>query len=77
MAEFQIAIHSYRQVQEFVSLAMKQPFEILVGNDRQNINGKDFMGMFSLDYTRPLRVRVQCSEKEFLEFRQQTAKLLA
>ena len=49
MKKFDMIISSFRQVQAFVSLAMTQPFEVLVGNDRQHINGKDFMGMFSLD----------------------------
>lgn len=70
MQEFPISITTYTQIQHFVALAAKQPFDILVGNERQNINGKDFMGMASLDYTRPLQVKVSCSEEEFLCFRQ-------
>ena len=45
MREFDIVLRSLRQVQEFVRLAMIQPFDVSVGNDRQNINGKDLMGM--------------------------------
>ena len=74
---FDIYIHSLRQVQEFVSLAMVQPFDVLVGNDKQQINGKSFMGMFSLDYARPLRVSVSCSEEEFSRFRTEAARFLA
>ncbi len=68
MREFHIVLRSMCQVKEFVKLAMRQPFEIHVGNDRQHINGKDFMGMFSLDYTAPVRVRVKCSQEEFSSF---------
>ena len=68
--EFHISLTSFRQIQAFVSLAMRQPFDIHVGNDRQKINGKDFMGMFSLDYTRPLRVHADCPEDTFVKFRQ-------
>jgi hypothetical protein len=70
MKKFDMIISSFRQVQAFVSLAMMQPFEVLVGNDRQHINGKDFMGMFSLDYSRPVQVTVTCSEEEFTRFHQ-------
>ena len=77
MHEFNIYIHSFREVQEFVSLAMVQPFEVMVGNDRQRINGKNFIGMSSLDYRSPLQVRVKCSEEEFLRFRQDAARFLA
>ena len=76
MHEFNIMIHSFREVQEFVSLAMVQPFEVLVGNERQKINGKNYIGMSSLDYRRPLQVSVKCSEEEFLRFRQDAAKFV-
>ncbi len=76
MQKFNIAIRSFRQVQDFVSAAMVQPFEILVGNDRQNINGKDFMGMFSLDYSRPVQVTACCSEDECVQFRKQVSDFL-
>jgi hypothetical protein len=73
MREFDIVLRSLQQVQEFVTIAMVQPFEVLVGNERQRINGKDLMGMFSLDYSQPIRVRVQCSQEEFSSFRASAA----
>ena len=74
MREFNIAIHSFQELQEFVTLATVQPFEVLVGNDRQQISGKSFMGMFSLDLSRPLRVIVTCSEEEYIRFHQDAAR---
>jgi len=76
MQKFNISLRSFRQVQDFVSLAMAQPFDILVGNEQQHINGKDFMGMFSLDYSRPVQVAVHGSEEEFLQFHQKVTQLL-
>ncbi len=76
MRKFNISIQSFRQVQDFVALAMVQPFEVLVGNERHRINGKSFIGMFSLDYKAPLQVSVKCSEEEFLRFQQDVAQLL-
>ena len=76
MGEFQMTIHSFQQAQNFVKLAMQQPFAVLVGNECQQINGKDLMGMFSLDYSRPVQVKVNCSEEEFLRFRQDAAQAL-
>jgi len=75
MKKFDIILCSFRQVQDFVALAMKQPFEVRVGNDRQHINGKDFMGMFSLDYSRPVQVTVTCSDEEFARFHQQACQI--
>ena len=77
MHEFHISIHSFQQVQDFVRLAAEQPFDVFVGNSYQNINGKDLMGMFSLDYSRPLCVKMHCTEEEFVYFRQKAAAFLA
>ncbi len=77
MREFHIVLRSLRQVQDFVSLAMIQPFDVHVGNDRQNINGKDLMGMFSLDYSAPVRVQVRCSPEEFRSFHSSASRFIA
>ena len=61
-------MNSFQQVQNFVRVAVERPFEIRVGNDHQNINGKDLMGMFSLDYSRPVCVRADCAEDVFAAF---------
>ena len=76
MQEFDIVICSIHQIQQFVSLAMNQPFEITVGNNRQQISGKDFMGMCTLDYSKPLHVSARCSEEDFRSFREHTANIL-
>lgn len=76
MQEFHMELHSFRQVQDFVRLAAEQPFEIRVGNDHQNINGKDLMGMFSLDYTRPVRVLADCEEEVFTKFHDSVAQAI-
>ena len=77
MGQFNIRVKSFQQVQDFVSLAMVQPFEVLVGNDKQQVNCKSFIGMFSLDHNRPLQVSVKCSDEECGRFRQAVAKFLA
>ena len=76
MQEFKISLHSFEQVREFVKIACKQTFPIAVGNEQQIIDGKDLMGMFSLDYSRPLTVRPDCSAEEFAFFRQTVSKFL-
>lgn len=77
MRQFNIHLCSFRQVQEFVALAMVQPFEVMVGNERQQVNGKSFIGMFSLDYRRPLCVSVKCSDEEFGQFQKAAVQLSA
>ena len=77
MREFNMDIRSLQQIRAFVQLAAVQPFEIVVGNQNQKINGKDMMGMYVLDYSRPVQVSVYCSEEEFCRFRQNAMALTA
>ena len=72
MLKFEIDIRSFQQVQDF-----EQTFDIRVGNDSQHINGKDLMGMFSLDFSRPLQVRVLAEQEDFDIYRQKVEALLA
>ena len=77
MRQFHINIRSFRQVRDFVALAMVQPFEVLIGNEKQMVNAKGYMGMLTLDYKRPLRVSVRCNDEEFGKFQRETAKIFA
>lgn len=77
MKKFQIFLHSVADVQAFVTLAMVQPFQVLVGNPNHCISGKNFMGMFSLDYSQPVDVQVDCDEEQFLLFQHAAARFLA
>jgi len=65
---FHIQFTTFEQIKTFVALAAKQPFEILVSNDRQKINAKHLMGMTCLDYSRPLNVQADCSPDEGAAF---------
>ena len=76
MREFNIFIRSFQEIQEFVSLAMVQPFEILVGNEKKKINGKSFIGMFSLDFKKPVQVSFKCTDEEYAKFRKEVAQFL-
>ena len=76
MKEFNIAIRSFREVQDFVSLATVQPFKVLVGNDRQLVNAKSFIGMVSLDYSRPLKVLCECNSDAIRNFMLQAGNFL-
>ena len=70
MREFNIRIRSLQDAERFVKLASEQPYRVTLGNDHQDINGKDFMGMFGLDLRYPLRVCLWCSEEEAAAFEQ-------
>ncbi len=73
MHQFAIHFRSFEDVQHFVDMATQFSFPIIVGNDSYHVNGTSFMGMFSLDYSRPLQVRLTCSDEDAARFRE-TAK---
>jgi phosphotransferase system HPr-like phosphotransfer protein len=75
MKHFHICFHSFQQARAFVELAMQQPFAVTVGNERQQINGKDLMGIFCLDHSKPVKVCAECSQQEFAVFQQAVAML--
>ena len=77
MQNFYIKLHSFQDVQEFISIATIQPFAVLVGNEAQQVNGKSFIGMVSLDHTRPLLVQADCDMPALESFRSVVRKFLA
>ena len=76
MREFNIQPRSMQDVQDFVNMACTCPFPVIVCNDSQRIDGKDFMGMFSLDHRFPQNVWVDCSQEELPGFAQQMKPFL-
>ena len=69
MQQFDICLHSFSEVQDFVSLATVQPFQVTVGNDHQQVNAKSFMGILSLDFSQPIHVKADCNSEVFDRFR--------
>ena len=76
MKQFDIHLHSFEDIQDFVELATVQPFRIVVGNDRTRVNAKSFMGMFSLDLTAPVQVRADCTDEQCAGFKLAAARFL-
>ena len=62
--EFMVRFHSFRDIQDFVSLASAQPHNLIVGSDRFQVNATSFMGMFALNCRKPQKVCVNCTEEE-------------
>ena len=76
MKQFDIELHSFGEVQDFVEVATVQPFRVVVGNGRSLVNAKSFMGMFSLDFTTPVQVRADCSREQCDSFKEAAARFL-
>lgn len=74
MHTFRVTFRSFEDVRDFVFLSMAQGFDITVSSGNRTVDAKSMMVMFSLDYSRPLEVRAECSEAEFASFAEQAAK---
>ena len=77
MREFMVSFHSFRDIQEFAALCGKQPFRVLIGTDRYQVNASSLLGILSLNCRKPLRVTSQCGEEDFLRFFQEASRFLA
>ena len=76
MKQFDIELHSFDDVQDFVEVATVQPFRVVAGNDSSLVNAKSFMGMFSLDFSEPVHVRADCTDEECARFKEAAARFL-
>jgi len=68
--EFSVFLTSVADVKTFVNAASFYPYEVDVLSGRYVINGKSIMGLFSIDLSAPVRVRLSEAGKEaeaFLE----------
>ena len=63
--ECYVRFHNSQDIRDFISWSSAQPFTLTVGNDGYVVNGSSFMCMFTLDHSRPLKVRVSCSAEEY------------
>ncbi|MDO5401316.1 MAG: hypothetical protein Q4F17_10130 [Eubacteriales bacterium] len=77
MREIVIRLTSVQDVQSFVAISTVRPFQVTVSDGSRQVNGKSFMEMFCLNFSRPLILRVACSDVELDEFRQALARFTA
>lgn len=77
MHQFTVRFSSVADVMRFVSLSTKLGFPITVGSESYHVNGTSFMGIFTLNWSRPQKVILQCSQQQADRFRQEAARFLA
>ncbi|MEE1328021.1 MAG: hypothetical protein UHS47_05705 [Oscillospiraceae bacterium] len=68
MRQFTIRLRSFQDVQHFVTIAAAQNFTITVGSPEYHVSATSFMGMFTLDYTRPLECTAVCNDEQWAQF---------
>ena len=74
MEQIKITLRSVQDVQDFVAIATAQPFPVRVGSGSHWVNGKSFMEMFGLNFSRPLMAAFECGETERSAFLQEAAR---
>ena len=70
MKEFQVLLTSINHVKDFVTAASMCSCDIDVTSGRYTIDAKSIMGLFSLDISQPINIRVLGTEQEAAEFYQ-------
>ena len=76
MREFEIRLRSVKDVQDFVGIATSRPYNVVIRDERNKINGKSFMEMFCLDFSRPLRVVCDCGDEDLETIRAEADRFL-
>ena len=73
MSEFQVSLASIQEVRQFVNAATRSPCEVDVLSGRYVVDAKSIMGLFSLDLSQPVQVKVHGSDADRAAFEQSVA----
>ena len=56
MKKYTIKINTIDKIKSFVHDIEKVPFDVLISNGRYTIDAKSIMGIFSLDFGKPIEI---------------------
>ena len=73
MSEFQVSLASIEEVRQFVNAATRSPCEVDILSGRYVVDAKSIMGLFSLDLSQPVQVKVHGSDADRAAFEQSVA----
>ena len=62
-----ISLTQVNEVQQFVNLVSRFPFDVDVVSGRYTVNAKSLLGVYSLDLSRPLQVLLYSDDCEDLK----------
>ena len=62
-----ISLTQVHQVQQFVDLVSKYPFDVDRVSGRYTVNAKSLLGIYSLDLNKPLKVLIYSDDCEELK----------
>lgn len=64
MKAFSIMLKTINDVKDFVNIANKYDFDVDLTSGRYVVDAKSIMGIFSLDFNKPIRVEVHSKDCE-------------
>ncbi len=64
MKAFNIMLKTINDVKDFVNIANKYNFDVDLTSGRYVVDAKSIMGIFSLDFNKPIKVEVHSSDCE-------------
>ena len=73
MSQSKIKLNATEEVQEFVNAASRCDFDIDICYNRYVIDAKSFLGVYGLDFTKPLTVSYDGYNDKFEEMLKQCA----
>lgn len=76
MTERKIKLNSIEDVKEFTSLANSKTYELDLISGRYAVDAKSIMGIFSLDLTKTLTLKLHGSDEECQEFLEDAEKFI-
>lgn len=62
-----ISLTQVSQVQDFVNLVSRYPFDVDMVSGRYTVDAKSMLGIYSLDLSRPLQVLIYSNDCEELK----------
>lgn len=77
MTEKNIRLQNTGEIERLCAAAVECPFDIDILSGNYIIDAKSIMGIFALDRSRPLCIRMQAGEAEAADFLDKIADLLA
>lgn len=64
MVKIKVNLTTVKDVQQFVSFMSNQPYDAYIKTDRYIVDAKSLMGIFSLDLSEPVELRLECDKDE-------------
>lgn len=64
MQSVNVLLSSINDVKEFVRLVTQYEFDVDLVSGRYAVDAKSIMGIFSLDLSKPIEVRVHCEDSD-------------